>query len=164
MKPHPRIRKTIKWGGAVVTVVLVMVWIGSCRTSYSWHLPVAVFADDWSVFCGAVVATTYTKDKQAIADWGTDEPLCPSPEFANTWWFRCTKGSMATDFAVPIWLLAVITLLLTISAWRLDTLARRRARIGFCPKCNYDRTGLAVGAVCPECGVGPVGGSVSAKS
>ena len=29
MKPHPKIRKTIKWGGAVVTVLLVVVWIGS---------------------------------------------------------------------------------------------------------------------------------------
>ena len=29
MKPHPRIRKTIKWGGAVVTVLLVVVWIAS---------------------------------------------------------------------------------------------------------------------------------------
>ena len=29
MKPHPRIRKTIKWGGAAVTVLLVVVWIGS---------------------------------------------------------------------------------------------------------------------------------------
>ena len=29
MKPHPRVRKTIKWGGAVVTVVLLVVWIGT---------------------------------------------------------------------------------------------------------------------------------------
>jgi hypothetical protein len=27
MKPHPRIRKTIKWGGAAVTVLLVVLWI-----------------------------------------------------------------------------------------------------------------------------------------
>jgi hypothetical protein len=29
VKPHPRIRKTIKWGGAAVTVLLAVVWIGS---------------------------------------------------------------------------------------------------------------------------------------
>ena len=29
MKSHPRIRKAIKWGGAAVTVLLVVVWIGS---------------------------------------------------------------------------------------------------------------------------------------
>jgi len=39
---------------------------------------------------------------------------------------------------------------------RLDMLARRRARIGCCPKCNYDRAGLAPGSVCPECGAAMV--------
>jgi hypothetical protein len=29
MKPHPRIRKTVKWGGAAVSVVLMVVWVGS---------------------------------------------------------------------------------------------------------------------------------------
>ena len=29
MKPHPRIRKTVKWGGAAVTVLLGVVWIAS---------------------------------------------------------------------------------------------------------------------------------------
>ena len=29
MKPHPKLRKTITWGGAAVTVLLVVVWIGS---------------------------------------------------------------------------------------------------------------------------------------
>src|SRR5437762_2158764 len=29
MKPYPRIRKTVKWGGAAVTVLLLVVWIGS---------------------------------------------------------------------------------------------------------------------------------------
>ncbi len=32
----------------------------------------------------------------------------------------------------------------------------RRRRAGRCPKCNYDRTGLSSGAVCPECGTAPV--------
>ena len=28
MKPHPRIRKTLKWGGALGTALLVAVWGG----------------------------------------------------------------------------------------------------------------------------------------
>ena len=36
MKPHPRIRKTIKWGGAAVTVLLVVVWVGSGWLSVGW--------------------------------------------------------------------------------------------------------------------------------
>ncbi len=30
----------------------------------------------------------------------------------------------------------------------------RRHAPGLCPACKYDRTGLAAGAVCPECGLG----------
>jgi len=41
---------------------------------------------------------------------------------------------------------------ITAVAWRLDTLARRRADRTHCPRCRYDRSGLAAGAVCPECG------------
>jgi rubrerythrin len=37
------------------------------------------------------------------------------------------------------------------AAWYLEILARR-ARLNLCPKCKYDRTGIAAGAVCPECG------------
>ncbi len=36
MKPHPRIRKTVKWGGAVVTVLLAAMWIGSIWWGVSW--------------------------------------------------------------------------------------------------------------------------------
>ena len=28
----------------------------------------------------------------------------------------------------------------------------RRARLGYCPACNYNLSGIAVGAACPECG------------
>jgi len=29
MKPHPRVRRTIKWGGAVITALLIALWIAS---------------------------------------------------------------------------------------------------------------------------------------
>ena len=35
---------------------------------------------------------------------------------------------------------------------RADAIHAHRIRTNCCPKCNYDRTGLAQGAVCPECG------------
>src|SRR5438045_122692 len=37
MKPHPRIRKAIKWGGAAVTVFFVVVWIGSGWWTFEWR-------------------------------------------------------------------------------------------------------------------------------
>lgn len=97
MKPHPRIRKTIKWGGAAVTVLLVVVWI-------------------W--------------DGQLYVNW----------------------MSYREKSVNPIWQPLAVALLATATAWWLDTLARRRGRPGLCPTCQYDRTGLPPGAVCPECG------------
>src|SRR4051812_29229868 len=36
MQPHPRIRKTIKWDGLVLTVLLVGAWIGSGWWNVAW--------------------------------------------------------------------------------------------------------------------------------
>jgi len=52
----------------------------------------------------------------------------------------------------PIWPAVVASFFVSVAAWSLDILARRRGRLNLCPKCHYDRTGLAAGAVCPECG------------
>jgi rubrerythrin len=49
-----------------------------------------------------------------------------------------------------------MTAITTALAWRLDTFARRRARLNLCPKCNYDRAGIAGDAKCPECGALPM--------
>ena len=68
-------------------------------------------------------------------------------------WLFVNRGPF---LAIPLWPVIVLSLFATAFAWRLDALARRRARAGFCPKCNYDRTGLAPGAVCPECGAAAV--------
>src|SRR6185295_4090222 len=34
--PYPRIRKTVKWGGAIVTVLLVALWLGSGWWTVQW--------------------------------------------------------------------------------------------------------------------------------
>jgi O-antigen ligase len=60
----------------------------------------------------------------------------------TNWWFV---------FA-PAWSLVVLVVGLTAVAWHLDSRARRRARLGFCPNCNYDRTGILADSPCPECG------------
>ncbi len=159
MKPHPRIRKTIKWGGAAVTVLLVVAWIGSGLYGVDWNGAADLGRGEYrsiELFRGRVY-------------WGYDyapgQPhhpgigWCTNPQsapFVFNWWFFWNPPPF-TALAVPLWPLCGFSLLATWGAWRLDTLARRRARVGFCPKCGYDRTGLvgvggAAGAVCPECG------------
>ena len=150
MKPHPRIRKTIKWGGAAVTVLLVVVWIGSGWWSVGWT---SGRYGSVSVGGGQVIAMWCdTSSLKSDIGWRFRERA--SAPYVSRFRYCLSFGSApGLWFAqIPLWCVAPIPLCATAAAWRLDTLARRRARLNLCPKCNYDRTGLAVGAVCPECG------------
>lgn len=112
MKPHPGIRKTIKWGGALVTLLLLVVWIHDIRE---------------------FMITGGEPRHRGLWRWMDLPGVCGLPP-----------------------LIGVFTIAATLTAWRLDVLARRRARIGLCAKCHYDRAGLAASTVCPECGTAPV--------
>ena len=68
---------------------------------------------------------------------------------------RFHAGSFSLHF-VPLWAPFLLSAAVTATAWRLDTLARRRARVGLCPKCGYNRIGLPPQAVCPECGAAAI--------
>ena len=136
----------MKWGGAAVTVLLVAVWIGS-----GW------FNLGWDSKAGSMVYICM--GRLGIASFsGPDPPGMTHgwqayfSAFELQWWFECDGNDAWWSLQTPLWMPTCAALILTTAAWRLDTLARRRARVGFCPKCGYDRTGLAAGAVCPECG------------
>ncbi len=166
MKPHPRIRKTVKWGGAVVTVLLVVVWIGSGLMWVQWlgtggwaarlHPGVVgVEHQPWITYTspGLTVAPT---GRSFWAGWSwmprvTTATASPWPLsiFADK---RMPSGWV---LQVPVWVVCLPTLGLAILARRQDALAARR-EVNLCLKCGYDRTGLAAGAVCPECGAAAV--------
>ncbi len=194
MKPHPpphRIRKTIKWGGAVVTVLLVVVWIGSGWWWVHWG---SGKANEFNVRCGTVNIVYEIGRPTAHTSspgWRVGRPNAQVP-FTIYWGFsreihwydlpipqqppqaidptvllglpgsaprRNTPAASTPlqrtyeyEFEVAIWPLPAAALFFTAFLWYLDTLARRRARLNLCPKCHYDRTGLAAGAKCPECG------------
>lgn len=160
MKPHPRIRKTIKWGGAAVTVLLVAASIGS-----GWY-EMCFMGKGWWVFVGSGrIGYHRTSDSWVAAPsvasldypFPTNEGLTLSrlayPRFY--WQTNVGSGIAARWVAVPMWPLCLLALGAAGFAWRLDTLARRRTRLNLCPKCTYDRTGLAANARCPECGTLP---------
>jgi hypothetical protein len=59
----------------------------------------------------------------------------PQAPFRN-WWPKVIFAASMQQLLLPLWLLLAPTLLATAAAWRLDALARRRARAGRCPKCG----------------------------
>jgi hypothetical protein len=155
MKTHPRIRKTIKWGGAAVTVLLVVVWIGSGWIHYVFVNEPLVFhavhggvgVQRWSERTIAFMrAAQYRTVPDTLVE---DFELGLWPELAGP------DSPFAWQAFLPIWPLILLVSALTCAAWRLDILSRRRAMLNLCPKCRYDRTGLPPQAPCPECGAAP---------
>jgi hypothetical protein len=157
MKPHPRIRKTIKWGGAVVTVLLVVVWVGSGWWYVGWASGGMEEAD---LAFGRVRVRLESSPSGTVSfpkGWRMSRL---SRRIPMQWRCEVTSGgavgrSRIFDVWIPLWIPVCIASALAAVAWRLDTLARRRARLNLCPKCNYDRAGIAGDAKCPECGGSP---------
>jgi hypothetical protein len=162
MKPHPKIRKTIKWGGAAVTVLLVVVWVAS-----GWFRLVAF--SGWNDTLGVSrgrVSISIPRDRTVPGFVRTKVYIRQALSFARGRWdwnFQHQQSLVGTSLNgialrvttesvyVPIWALLIPVAGLTLLA---HILGSHRARSNLCPKCGYDRTGLSVGAVCPECGSG----------
>lgn len=149
MNPHPRIRKTVKWGGAAVTLLLLVVWIGS-----GWYAAVLNWRGYAAIWGGGRLHALALLDDPANRDL-----RCyinrNNGVWRWHWWFgNIIRAPGLNVYCIPLWSFAVAALVPTAAAWRLDTLARRRARPGHCPRCGYDRSGLPLLAGCPECGSG----------
>ena len=64
------------------------------------------------------------------------------------WWFRASFSQTHKELVVPIWAIGVLAAGIGVLAWR----RARWVKSGHCARCGYDLSGLAAGAVCPECG------------
>jgi hypothetical protein len=149
MKPHPRIRKTIKWGGAGVTALLLVAWIiGGWRSFYVWYTPTTAIrvsrgrAEVTHVIAGRSIGTTIVR--------GTARP----EPFRLEWAWSSYSSQYSWIVCVPLWMPGAAMFIVFGLAWRQDAIARRRERAHLCPKCGYDRTGILKDAKCPECGSG----------
>jgi len=146
MRPHPRIFKTIKWGGVALTVGLAVLWRMSLTTQYSYS---GKKDPSVGVASGCIWLNWFHgiyRDQMATG-WRT------FPSQVTTQWLGNSPFSRDnTRVVIPIWVLMLLASSATYGAWRLETLARRRARAGKCSTCSYPRTGLAPSSPCPECG------------
>ena len=136
----------MKWAGFVASVMLLVVWIGSGWFSACWAFPSRLYLEVEYGF----MEIDYTPFRQ-VAGPPTGWNFDTHPFWLG--WRPSAKGRMDTFMiSLPLWIPELCTVILTATAWRLDTLARRRAHAGACRKCGYSLTGLAPGAACPECG------------
>ena len=159
VRPYPRIRKTIKYAGAALTVLLVVVWVGGKHFAVRWS---ASNGNELIVWDGQILFVQRFEEHTNRVPPPLTVFLGATASALEFW--RAVHGSSSSRM-IPLWPIAIGCLLLTALAFRLDTLARRRNRMNLCPKCRYDRTGLPGGATtpCPECGTAgssPKGGGM----
>jgi hypothetical protein len=121
MKPHPRIRKTIKWGGAALTVLLVVVWIGNGWWSLSWVSPKRMIR----FYDGSVdVSSISPPSANRLVGWiGGYVPQTLWGRWSWRW------DDQVVLIGIPLWALPLMTVVPTAIAWRLDILARWRVAL-----------------------------------
>lgn len=153
MNVKPALLILIRWGGPPVAMALCVAWWISGTTWVTY-----IGTNDWRVSAGSgLVAVSHSPGLTAItvSITGVAPPkglqtLSMQRRFA--WWFRAEWKADYRSIAIPLWFPILVVTSLFTAAWRYEILARRRALIGCCVKCRYDRKGLAPSAPCPECG------------
>jgi hypothetical protein len=157
MRPHPRIRKTVKWGGAAVTFLLLVAWIGSefrlvelyqprCR----WYVILLKGALSFEFY-----VSTHPDATERWCSWQVPRLHVIEQSGRGAWWWSSSLRDEFRIVYVPLWMPVGACVIGAFPAWLLDARAKRRLRKGLCPRCNYDRAGIAEEAVCPECGSFP---------
>jgi hypothetical protein len=127
-----------------LSVVLAVLWAVSAVWRAGWQTQQLYFG----IGAGTVGVTHssvgWTRSDPGLKGGRVRVPL--------QWWVNADRDWTNRWVWIPLWMPLVISLGVTAAAWRLEVLARRRARVGKCAACGYDRAGLKAGAVCPECG------------
>lgn len=144
-----RLRSVSKWGGAVVTVLVLLIWIGSAGRE--WEV-LSCPPYGASVMSGRLYVFKNDRDARMssfIRKWFPNRLR----DTRFRLWFEVHNETMVngpTDAGIwiPIWSLSMISGAAALLVWKRD---RRRHAPGLCVNCGYDLRG-ADRPVCPECG------------
>lgn len=142
-----RMRSTIKWGGTALTVLLLIVWVGSgfAHVSVGGARPLDIGIQD-GVFHCSWERPLNNRPFSRLYSYGRTVGHRRWVQWFHVWTVP-TSGGTRTSVYVPIWFVAGLVGSPTVWLWLRD---RRRAP-GLCCKCGYDLRGNTSG-VCPECG------------
>lgn len=138
-------RQAVRRVGVAAFLFLAAVWIASAWFYIQWIGSAGTFV---MVGHGVVIV------RWAPAAGGkVPPPGLRAGRMARgmVWWHGTTRAGVRSAIGIPIWMPAVVALLLSAGAGALDARDRRRIRHVLCPACRYDRRGLPPAAPCPEC-------------
>ncbi len=139
----PKLRKVCKWTGLVLSVMLLVVWVGSkwYRIGFSADRGQAAYAEAGAVEFWHNLPILGLK--YSSSSWYTREASGPW-----RWWFQyITLPTGESLLVFPMWPLVLGVVGTTAVIWRRD---RRLSKPGLCKQCGYDIRGLQK---CPECGM-----------
>lgn len=152
-----RLRRVVKWTGAVFTVLLIVLWIGSAWWWWGVESRSETSYCDIHILKGRIFASSEHSELQdpAAVTGAQVVPLSQLMEpglYLSFFWDRwITPNYQSTRGAIPIWSLVLLIAVPTAWMFRTDWKRRRGEREGLCPKCGHDlRANLSAG--CPECG------------
>jgi hypothetical protein len=77
------------------------------------------------------------------------------PSVMRVQWWPHLSQTPFHSVLIPLWIPLVVVAAATALLWTADRRGTQRESGGRCPKCQYDRRGLAPDAKCPECGTIP---------
>ena len=136
------------WIGAVITLFLLIVWVGS-----GWFICGAGCVPTLFVqVCDGVLRINWMQGVQVRGDWKAF-PIHFHGLIKFIWWFGVHRSAVSAHLDIPLWTVVLLTGVPTYLIWRRDRRARRSGP-ATCPQCGYDLTGLPSGGdhACPECG------------
>ncbi len=136
-----KLRRIGKWVGLVVVLMVVKAEVLSFTRQHVIISQDPVGRTRCVLYRGSF--TVFVGDDGRAWHGREREPL--------QWWFRTefARDGGLSWVEFPLWLLPLASALPTAWLWWRDC---RDKGPGHCAKCGYDLTGLAAGAVCPECG------------
>src|SRR4051812_26435228 len=107
MRPHPRIRKTAKWGGVMMTLLLLTAWIGSGVSGAVWISRSGRFC---RLINGRIDVGVFQGPPSAVQP-GLELSDLHRPDFV--WWFARMRIPSGWYVGAPLWIPAAASFLCT---------------------------------------------------
>ncbi len=157
MRPRPKLRTFCRWMLTILTVMLVVVWIGSRRYDL-------LFSRYWNsdgrrmtltaniVFGGfhfSIDRALHEGEGPSGIDWEVGRDKLFFRYLAISFPERVHS---VINMRIPLWIPVVLVAIPTALMWRTHIIDRRR-KPGMCIKCGYEISGLMGKEACPECGI-----------